>query len=93
MKDFKLHKKFLLDGESVSEIEACVEAMWLLKETDRYNTSSILALLTAYLQLPIEEIDPEQKDEIARVCANLNDVFEMVHRSHLLNNLTLTENG
>jgi len=85
MKEFRLHKKFLLDGQAVAEVESCVEAMMILKETEKYNTSAILALLSAYLQTPLDDIDPDQKDEISEVCANLNKVFEMVNQSRLLN--------
>ena len=85
MKEFRLHKKFLLDGQAVAEVESCVEAMMILKETEKYNTSAILALVSAYLQTPLDDIDPDQKDEISEVCANLNKVFEMVNQSRLLN--------
>ncbi len=90
--NFTLTKKHLLDEEGAADIEACVEAMSLLKRTEKDNAGVILALLTAYLQLPIEEIDPEQKEVIAEVCANLNTIFESVRMNHLLTNLTLKSN-
>jgi len=83
---FTLSRKHLQE-EAAADIEACVEAMALLKKTERDNASVILALLTAYLQLPIEEIDPEQKEVTAEVCTSLNTIFESVRMNHLLANL------
>lgn len=83
MKEFRLTREVLKDEEQVAEIAACVETMMLLKETEKHNHSVIRALLLAYLQLPIEEIDPEQKEQIAEVCTNLGKIFDCVSMSHL----------
>ena len=84
MKSFTLTKKHLKDEDLKAEVEACVEAMMLLKDTEQYNTTALLTLLTAYLQLPKDDIDPEGKDEIAEVSAALGRVFESVRRTGFL---------
>lgn len=89
MKEFTLLKKHLLDEDAKLEVESCVECMMLLKETEKENPGVILSLSTAYLRLPIEEIDADEKETIARVCTNLGKVFESIRMNHLLTNLIL----
>ena len=83
MKEFTLKPSIFKNEDEKCTVEMCVEQMLILKETEKYNHYAIQSLLTAYLQLPVEDIHPDQKQQIAEVCTNLGRVFESLRMSHL----------